>query len=94
MTNQTLANRAFRQARRQFWTGRIDRATFNKVRLACGDDEILTEWNARLRLSGLVCPIQDDGLSQGAFIDWFLANWLKILEILLAILPLFLGEDQ
>lgn len=100
MTNAQLARKAARQAARELRRGNIDKNTYEVVMASCQDQAILTEWNQRI-YDAKLNPWDHDGLygrvaafDFASIWDWFAANWPKILEILLVIIPLFLGAND
>lgn len=101
MSNRTLARKATRQARREYRRGNIDRATRDHILQCVRDESTLTEWNERIYSAQLnpwdhtgVLMASVKGFDFSNIWDWFSENWDEILKILLAVLPLFLGDDQ
>jgi hypothetical protein len=101
MTNNQLARKARRQLRRAFRSGDIDKRTYARSMEATYNDAVLTEWNARIS-SAQLNPWEHQGLLMqslkgfdfSVIWDWFAENWDEILRILLALLPLFLGDEE
>jgi hypothetical protein len=97
MTNASLARRARRQARRALRQGEIDENAYELIVNATHNDRVLTEWNKQIYEAKLN-PWEHPGVLMGfdwqVIWDWFAANWPKILEILLALLPLLILEDR
>jgi hypothetical protein len=101
MSNSKLARKARKQARREYRKGNIDRETYDHVLKASRDEQTLEEWNQRI-YSAQLNPWDHTGVLYGSLVgfdfsniwDWFQENWPAILQMLLTILPLFLGDDE
>ena len=97
MSNEKLARKARRQARRARRRGDITGQMYTHIVKATNDPVVLDEWNYRIEQAGLnpwANKTQLMGFSWEEIWNWFEANWPKILEILLAILPLLVLEEK
>ena len=97
MSNEKLARKARRQARRARRRGDITSQMYTHIVKATNDPVVLDEWNYRIEIAGLnpwANKSQLMGFSWEELWNWFEANWPKILEILLAILPLLVLEEE
>jgi len=96
MNLKKLRRKLIKQAKRERRKGNMSRDEFLKVVAVADDPAALAELNTRVEEE--VYATRYSGVTVGGFFsnlwDWFVANWPKILNIVLTIAPMFLMEPK
>ena len=91
-----LRRKLIKQAKRERRKNNMSRNDFLKVVAVANDKTALAEVNRRIETE--VYATRLVGASLGGFLsnlwDWFVANWPKILNIILTVAPLLLMEPK
>lgn len=100
MKIKRLRKKTLRQARREKRRGRLTDEQYQHILDVCEDEKSLAELNDRIenevnpwnRADGLIGAPNKSFWSN--VWDWFVANWPKILNIIMTIAPLLLLEPR